>query len=155
MLIAAFVLLFFALIGSDLLRTLGIGLDAFRIAGGIMLFLTALDMVFERGRQRREPPDAAADISVYPMAIPLIAGPGSIASAMLLTGQARGAAETMAVLGALALVLAMLLAALILAGPIMQAIGTRIEAMITRILGVLLAALAVQFVLDGVKAGLG
>jgi multiple antibiotic resistance protein len=161
--IAAAILLAFALLGTDLLRTLGISLAAFRIAGGIMLFLTALEMVFEkrtrrreeRGRQVRDDAEAQEDISVFPMAIPMIAGPGSIASAMLLTARAHGLADTMAVLGALALVLLLLVGALLAAGPLMRLLGTRIEAMISRILGVLLAALAAQFVLDGVKTGLG
>ncbi|MFS0737842.1 MarC family protein [Sphingomonas sp. 1P06PA] len=163
--VAAGILLVFALFGEALLRTLGISLDAFRIAGGIMLFLIAIDMVFEKRTQRREEradeisrraaeehrPVETEDISVFPMAIPMIAGPGSIATAMLLTSRADGWIEGGVVLGAMGLTLLLTLAALLAAGPMMRALGHKVEAMITRILGVILAALAAQFVLDGIK----
>jgi multiple antibiotic resistance protein len=160
-LVAWGILVFFALLGEPLLRTLGISLSAFRLAGGIMLFMIALDMVFERRTERREAraqeiegtPDAE-DISVFPMAIPMIAGPGSIASIMLLSARAAGTAEQVIVLGAMTAVLALTLLALLAAGPLMRLIGARLEAMITRILGVILAALAVQFVLDGLERSL-
>jgi multiple antibiotic resistance protein len=155
------ILIFFALLGEPLLRTLGISLSAFRLAGGIMLFMIALDMVFERRTERREEraeeikgTPEAEDISVFPMAIPMIAGPGSIASIMLLTARADGLVEDAIVLGALTLVLLLTLAALLLAGPLMKLIGAKLEAMITRILGVILAALAAQFVLDGLERSL-
>jgi multiple antibiotic resistance protein len=155
------ILIFFALLGEPLLRTLGISLSAFRLAGGIMLFMIALDMVFERRTERREEraeeikgTPEAEDISVFPMAIPMIAGPGSIASIMLLTARANGLAEDAIVLGALTLVLLLTLAALLMAGPLMKLIGAKLEAMITRILGVILAALAAQFVLDGLERSL-
>ena len=160
-LVAAVILLVFALLGADMLRVLGISLAAFRIAGGIMLFLIALEMVFEKRTERREERGRKAqeqqleDISVFPMAIPMIAGPGSIASAMLLTARAHGFVETVAVLGALALVLLLLLVSLLAAGPLMRLLGRNMEAMLTRLLGVLLAALAAQFVMDGVRLGLG
>ena len=155
------ILLFFALFGEPLLRTLGISLSAFRLAGGIMLFMIALDMVFERRTERREEraegikgTPEAEDISVFPMAIPMIAGPGSIATIMLLSARAEGVAEGLVVLSAMTLVLLLTLAALLLAGPLMKLIGAKLEAMITRILGVILAALAVQFVLDGLERSL-
>ena len=152
-LIAWCILLFFALLGEALLSTLGITLAAFRLAGGIMLFIIALEMVFEKRTQRREERaqqvEAAEDISVFPMAIPMIAGPGSIATAMLLTSRAQGLAESLVVLGAMTLVILITLAALLAAGPIMRLVGAKLEAMITRILGVILAALAAQFVVDG------
>ena len=155
------ILIFFALLGEPLLRTLGISLSAFRLAGGIMLFMIALDMVFERRTERREEraeeikgTPEAEDISVFPMAIPMIAGPGSIASIMLLTARADSLAEDAIVLGALTLVLLLTLAALLMAGPLMRLIGAKLEAMITRILGVILAALAAQFVLDGLERSL-
>jgi len=153
-LIAWGVLMFFALLGEPLLRTLGIQLASFRIAGGIMLFAIALDMVFEKRTERREERAAHVeqeDISVFPMAIPMIAGPGSIASAMLLTARAEGPVETVMVLGAMTTVIVITLLALLAAGPLMRLIGARLEAMITRILGVVLAALAAQFVIDGLK----
>jgi len=163
-LIATAILAVFALVGEPLLRALGISLDAFRVAGGIMVFLIALEMVFEKRTERREVraeeinrrAQAAnavepEDISVFPMAIPMIAGPGSIATVMLVTSHNHGAALAV-VLGALALALVLMLVALLAAGPIMRVLGDKLEAMITRILGVLLAALAAQYVIDGVKA---
>jgi multiple antibiotic resistance protein len=160
--VAACILIFFALLGEKLLGAMGVSLDAFRIAGGIMLFLIALDMVFEKRTERRSSraedvkaqPDHE-DISVFPMAIPMIAGPGSIASVMLLAARAKGMEENLAVMGALAAVLVALLVSLLAAGPLMKALGYKMEAMITRILGVVLAALAVQYVVDGVKASFG
>ena len=155
---ASGILLVFALFGEDFLRALGVSLDAFRIAGGIMLFLIALDMVFEKRTERREERAAkvkdtaeAEDISVFPMAIPMIAGPGSIASAMLLIGKSDGWAQGAVVLSALGAILALTLAALLAAGPLMRLLGHKLEAMITRLLGVILAALAAQFVIDGIR----
>ena len=154
-LVASAILLFFALLGEDLLSALGISLSAFRIAGGIMLFLIAVDMVFEKRTERREHraeevrASEVEDISVFPMAIPMIAGPGSIASVMLLTARSEGLAETLVVLAALAATMVLTLFALLAAAPLMKLLGRKTEAMITRVLGVLLAALAVQFVLDG------
>ena len=156
-LIASGILLFFGLFGEDLLRALGVGLPAFRIAGGIMLFLIALEMVFEKRQARREnranevnATPEIEDISVFPMAIPMIAGPGSIASIMLLMARSEGLPESLVVLGALASILILTLIALLAAAPLMRFLGHKIEAMITRILGVILAALAAQFVIDGI-----
>ena len=156
-LIASGILLFFGLLGEDLLSALGISLGAFRIAGGIMLFLIAIDMVFEKRTERRENraqevnASEAEDISVFPMAIPMIAGPGSIASVMLLMARSDGLPESLLVLAALIATLLLTLAALLAAGPLMRLMGHRMEAMITRILGVVLAALAAQFVIDGIE----
>jgi multiple antibiotic resistance protein len=158
-LVAAGILFAFAIVGEAFLGALGISLDAFRIAGGIMLFMIALDMVFEKRTERREnrAQDVIAqpehdDISIFPMGIPMIAGPGSIASAMLLTARSNGMQESLIVMGALAAVLALTMICLLLAGPLMKILGYRLEAMITRVLGVILAALAAQFVIDGIKA---
>jgi multiple antibiotic resistance protein len=155
------ILMFFALLGEPLLKHMGISLSAFRLAGGIMLFIIALDMVFERRTERREErareiegTPEAEDVSVFPMAIPMIAGPGSIASIMLLNARAEGLPESLVVLGAMTLVILLTLAALLAAGPLMRFVGAKVEAMITRILGVILAALAVQFVLDGLERSL-
>ena len=152
------ILMFFALLGRPMLSALGIDLASFRIAGGIMLFFIALDMVFERRTQRRqeraqsiEATPEVEDISVFPMAIPMIAGPGSIASAMLLVGRADDTVEIAIVLAAITVVILLTLLALLAAGPLMKLIGERIEGMITRVLGVILAALAAQFVIDGIK----
>jgi multiple antibiotic resistance protein len=161
-LVAAAILVTFALFGEALLRGLGISLASFRIAGGIMLFLIALEMVFEKRTERRE--DRAAkvaatpeveDVSIFPMAMPMIAGPGSIASVMLLMSRNEGIERTLVILAALGTILMLTLAALLAAGPLMRVLGAKIEAVVTRILGVLLAALAVQFVIDGVKISLG
>ncbi|WP_309661784.1 MarC family protein [Sphingomonas sp.] len=152
------VLMFFALLGRPMLHALGISLASFRIAGGVMLFMIALDMVFERRTQRREVraqsiegTPGADDISVFPMAIPMISGPGSIASAMLWVSRADDVGQVLTVLAAITVVILMTLVILLAAGPLMRLIGERIEAMITRILGVILAALAAQFVVDGLK----
>ena len=160
--IAAAILFIFALFGEDLLGALHIELDSFRIAGGIMLFLIALDMVFEKRTQRREEraqkiieTPEIEDVSVFPMAMPMIAGPGSIASVMLLMSQNEGLDRSLVVLGALAAVLWLTLIALVAAGPIMRAVGQKTEAVITRLLGVLLGALAAQFVIDGLRASFG
>ena len=153
--IAAGILIFFGLLGQDLLHALGVSLTAFRIAGGILLFLIAIDMVFEKRTERRESraEEVSAahveDISVFPMAIPMIAGPGSIASIMLMMARSEGLTQSLIVMGALLLTLLLTLLALLLAGPLMRLMGHRMEAMLTRLLGVILAALAVQFVLDG------
>jgi multiple antibiotic resistance protein len=152
------VLMFFALLGKPMLHALGISLASFRIAGGVMLFMIALDMVFERRTQRREvraqsiegTPEAE-DISVFPMAIPMISGPGSIASAMLWVSRADDTTQVATVLAAITVVILVTLVCLLAAGPLMRMIGERIEAMITRILGVILAALAAQFIVDGLK----
>jgi multiple antibiotic resistance protein len=155
--IAAGVLIFFALLGRDLLTVLGISLSSFRIAGGLLLFLIAVDMVFEKRTERREHraeeviEDDQEDVSVFPMAIPMIAGPGSIASVMLQMARSDSWTERFIVSGALGATLLLTLLCLLLAGPMMKLLGKKMEAMITRLLGVILAALAVQFVLDGIQ----
>lgn len=158
-LIAALILILFALFGEQLLGALHIELNSFRIAGGIMLFFIALDMVFEKRTERREKraeevkaTPEIEDVSVFPMAMPMIAGPGSIATIMLLMGRAEGTEQTLVILGAMLSVIALTFAALAAAGPLMKLLGTQVEAVITRLLGVLLAALAAQYVVDGLKA---
>ena len=159
--VAAAILFACAIFGEVFLRALGISLDAFRIAGGVMLFLIALEMVFEKRQERRESraeevkaQPAIEDVSVFPMGIPMIAGPGSIASAMLLMSRGNGWSESLTVLAALGGVLLLTMVALLVAGPLMRLVGHKIEAMITRVLGVILAALAVQFVIDGIRGAL-
>ncbi len=159
--VAALILLVFALFGEKLLKGLGIELASFRIAGGIMLFLIALEMVFEKRTQRREDraakvtPQESEDVSIFPMAMPMIAGPGSIASVMLLMARNDGLERSAVVMLALGANLVLTLVALLAAGPLMRLLGHKIEAVITRLLGVLLAALAVQFVIDGLQVHLG
>ncbi|ROT98450.1 MarC family protein [Histidinibacterium lentulum] len=153
-LIAALLLLLFAVFGEALLGAVGIGMPAFRIAGGVLLFLTALDMLFERRRARREDTaeeDPSDDPSVFPLAIPLIAGPGAIATIILLAGRAEGPAEFASVLGVTAAVLAIVLLLFLAAGPIERALGKTGVNVVTRLLGMLLAALSVQFILDGLR----
>jgi multiple antibiotic resistance protein len=159
-LVAAIILIVFALFGEALLGALGISLESFKIAGGIMLFLIALEMVFEKRTERRE--DRAekvraaevADVSIFPMAMPMIAGPGSIASVMLLMSQNEGLNRSLVVMAALASILLLTLVALLASSAIMRVLGAKIEAVISRLLGVLLAALATQFVIDGIRASL-
>ena len=156
--VASIILLVFALFGEELLAALHIELNSFRIAGGIMLFLIAIDMVFEKRTERREEraqkiidTPEIEDVSVFPMAMPMIAGPGSIASVMLLMSQNEGLDRASIILSALLAVLALTLVALLAAGPLMRILGAQTEAVITRLLGVLLAALAAQFVIDGLR----
>lgn len=164
--VASLILIFFALLGADLLAALHIELDSFRIAGGIMLFIIALDMVMEKRTKRREEraeklraqhaqTPEIEDVSVFPMAMPMIAGPGSIATVMLLMNEATGNEQTFTVLAALAAVLVLTLLALLAAGPIIRLLGASVESAITRLLGVLLAALAAQYVIDGLKGSFG
>jgi multiple antibiotic resistance protein len=159
--IATVILVIFALFGQDLLGALHIELDAFRIAGGLMLFMIAIDMVFEKRTRRREEraekvmaehegPEVE-DVSVFPMAMPMLAGPGAIASVMLLESTAQGPEGTLTVLAALGAVMILTLLALVAASPLMKLFGARVEAVITRLLGVLLAALAAQYVIDGLR----
>ncbi len=151
--IAAILLTLFGLLGEQLLGFIGISMPAFRIAGGILLFLTALDMLFERRTQRREgqKSDPDHDPSVFPLATPLIAGPGAIATMILLVGKTEDWVATTFVIG---LMLAMMLATFLflLAAPRLEhLLGRTGTIVITRLLGMLLAALSVQFVIDGVK----
>lgn len=158
-LLAAGILVLFTLAGDPLLATLGISLAAFRIAGGVLLFLLAIDMVLARdsglrSTTVRETEEAATrqDISVFPLAIPLIAGPGAITSMLLLTSQAPDGWSTVAtVLAVMAFVLGLTLLALLMAGRIMRVIGVTGSGVVSRVLGILLAALAVQFMIDGLR----
>ena len=157
--LATVILFFFAFVGQELLDALGIGVPAFRVAGGALLFLLSLDMVFARpsGVRRVTAPEQEEaneakeeDISVFPLAIPLIAGPGSLTTVLLYTGNG-GVLVIAAVLVVLSVVLLLVLASLLLASRIMRVLGETGANVFSRVLGVLLAALAVQFVLDGVQ----
>lgn len=155
--IAAVILVIFALFGEGLLAALHIELNSFRIAGGLMLFWIAFEMVFEKRTQRRtERADKVSaaeveDVSVFPMAMPMLAGPGAIAAVMLLMNEADGMTESLEVFAALGVVLVLTALALVAAGPLMRVFGDKVEAVITRLLGVLLAALAAQYVIDGLR----
>jgi multiple antibiotic resistance protein len=155
---AGIVLWLFTLVGGKLLATLGISLSAFRIAGGLLLFKIAVDMVFAQRERETEEEQAEAmakeDISIFPLAIPLMAGPGAMASVMILAGESSSVHPMGAgiVLTCITVVLFLCWAALRLAEKIAQILGTTGINVVTRILGVLLAALAVQYVADGVLA---
>lgn len=161
-LMAGMMLFAFAVGGEALLSTLGISLAAFRIAGGILLFLLAADMVFARQSGLRattpvEEAEAATreDMTVFPLAFPLIAGPGAMTSVVLMMGRAQGDPMTaVAVLAVLALVLGVLLLLLLAAGQVLRVLGITGAHVVSRVLGIILAALAAQFVLDGLREAL-
>ena len=155
---AALILIVFAAFGEAVLEFIGISMPAFRIAGGILLFITALDMLFERRTKRRkstadeaDAEDDGDDPSIFPLAIPLIAGPGAIATMILLVGQRPGTEGMLLVIGVMLAVVALALILFMGAGLLERALGQTGINVITRLLGMLLAALAVQFVLDGLR----
>jgi multiple antibiotic resistance protein len=159
-LIATGILLFFAVFGEALLRLFGIGLPALRIAGGVLLLLISIDMVFARhsggtGTTPEEENEARTrpDISVFPLATPLIAGPGAI-SAVILLSTAQGAFTTgwVLVIAAMLLILLLCYAAMLVAIPLQRVLGITGLAVVSRVVGVLLAALAIQFLIDGMKS---
>ena len=156
--VAFFVLVIFAVVGEKLLISIGIGMPAFRIAGGLLLFLTAVDMLFERRSARRDKQSEdseADDPSVFPLATPLIAGPGSMAAAILLAGQENHSINAILLtVAAVTSVLIVVLVLFLLSGKIEKLLGKTGINVITRLLGMLLAALSVQFVVDGMR-GLG
>lgn len=150
------VLLAFALGGQALIGVLGISFSAFRIAGGILLFAIAFEMLFERRQARKQATASAAgeddehDPAAFPLAIPLIAGPGAITAVMLLADATRGDMGRLSILiGVIVTVMALCLAAALLATRMDRLIGQTGRSVFSRLLGILLAALAVQFVLDG------
>ena len=148
--VAFFVLMLFALFGETVLAFVGISMPAFRVAGGILLFLTALDMLFQRRAKRREDQsEEADDPSVFPLAIPLIAGPGSITTIILIAGATPG---PIGLASAGLVALAGLISVFIffsMADGLEKLLGKTGIDVVTRLLGMLLAALSVQFVLEG------
>ena len=147
-------LIAFASFGEQLLSVIGISMHAFRIAGGLLLFLTALEMLFEKRSKRREDraeEDTHEDPSVFPLAIPLISGPGAITSVILLAGQQPGWTGLGVVIGVMLSVLLMVYICFLTASFFERLLGKTGIVVLTRVLGMLLAALAVQFVLDGIK----
>lgn len=154
--VAGGIILVFGLFGQQLLHHLGISLSSFRIAGGVLLFLIALDMVFARSSSTKETSEEEAeaherqDISVFPLAIPLIAGPGTLASIMIQANSAHGDLTLLiTVFLVAAMVLFLCYLALRMSGKISQVIGVTGVHVVTRILGVLLGALSIQYVADG------
>ena len=161
-LIAGILILVFAAGGQQLLDALGISMRAFRLAGGVLLFLLATDMVFARDSGIRKPTipeqvetEHRQDISVFPLAFPLLAGPGALTSVVLLIGRAHGPIEVAGVIASLLAALALTFAALLLARHVMRVLGVTGANVIGRVLGVVLAALAAQYVLDGLGLGGG
>jgi multiple antibiotic resistance protein len=154
-LIAAVLLALFGIVGNRLLTVIGISMPAFRISGGLLLFITALDMLFERRTQRREGQQAEPnhDPSVFPLATPLIAGPGAFTTMILLVNNtpATGIPHTLAILAVMVVVVAATFLFFQMAGFIERLLGRTGIVVVTRLLGMLLAALSVQFVLDGIK----
>ena len=156
-LIGLLILVFFAFVGKPFLNALGISMDGLRVAGGIMLFIIALEMVMEKRSERKQETaekldDYFEDISVFPVALPLLAGPGSIATIMLLMAnyEADFSAQ-MAIVAALGLVMLLTLIIFFMAGKVMDFLGPTVNAVLTRLLGIILAALAAQYILDGIK----
>ncbi len=163
-LVAAAILVLFALGGAAFLELMGISLEAFRIFGGLLLFLLSLEMVFARESGTRTSSGELAeskrraDISVFPLAFPFIAGPGALATILLWFGPLHLGAQSAlfgAYLVAVALVLVIALVLMLLAEPLMRVIGVTGANVAGRLLGVILGALAVQFVLDGLRAAFG
>jgi multiple antibiotic resistance protein len=158
-LVGSFVLLLFALAGERLLAALGISLPAFRAAGGTLLLLLAIEMIFQRRIQRRseEAQDVSdehqvEDLAIFPLGIPLIAGPGAITSALLLTSRYKGAyVEQGIVLGSMLIVLAITMATFLTSERLGKLIGTTLAGVATRLLGILLAAVAVEYIVVGVR----
>jgi len=162
--VAAIIIFAFAFGGAWLLDAMHISIDAFRAAGGVLLFLIALDMVFEKRTERREHraeevmaehPGPEDDVAVFPIGIPMIAGPGTIATAMLYMSNSTGIIDKAIVLAALGLNLVLCLGIFLLAGPLVKALGDSIVGALTRILGVILAALSIQLLIDGIKGAFG
>ncbi|SNS44174.1 MarC family protein [Tropicimonas sediminicola] len=144
----------FGLAGETVLDFVGISFPAFRIAGGILLFLTALDMLFERRTARRDhtaEEDDRPDPSVFPLAIPLVSGPGAITTMILLVGQADSTVQAAGVFVVMVAVLAVVMVMFRAAGLLERLLGRTGTVVATRLLGMLLAALSVQFVLDGLR----
>ncbi|CAN1565345.1 MarC Multiple antibiotic transporter [Rhabdaerophilaceae bacterium] len=159
-LIAAGVMLGFAFLGQTVLKALGIGVPAFRIAGGLLLFWISFEMIFEiRNRRKSSTAKTAIDedhirnVAAFPLAIPLMAGPGTIAATMLTAGTAYGdPLKLSALIVVIALVSLACIATFFVAERLAHLLGTTGNLVLTRLLGVILAALAVQFVIDGVRA---
>lgn len=157
--IAGLILLLFGVLGNPILDLFGITIPALRTAGGLLLFLIAIDMVFARhsggtGTTDEEEVEARQrdDIAVFPLAMPLLAGPGAISAVILLTTGTKTDLEFWAVLVAIVVILFLAWLTLLVAIPIQRLLGVTGLAVVSRVVGILLAALAVQFVFDGIKA---
>ncbi|AQS61850.1 hypothetical protein AGRHK599_LOCUS1143 [Rhizobium rhizogenes] len=157
--IAFGILAVFALFGLAILNLLGISLGAFRIAGGLLLFWISFEMIFEKRQERKEKTSEIAitkdhlhNLAVFPLALPLIAGPGAISATVLLAGTMKTTIEMVVLILILAFAMALVYTALIVSERMDRFLGNTGRAILTRLLGVLLAALSVQFVVDGIKS---
>jgi len=157
--IAFVVLVLFAVAGAAALSTLGITLPAFRVAGGFLLFYIAFEMVFGKRQDRKEKSadvaitkDMIQDIAAFPLAIPLIAGPGALSATVLLSAQLKGVVAQATLIGIILVCIILTYLVFVLAERVDRLLGETGRSILTRLLGVILAALAVQFVADGVKA---
>ena len=160
--IAGIILFIFLVAGQSALNVLGISVDAFRVAGGILLFLIAVEMVFDKRQKRKtetaekavesHPPADFHEVAIFPLSIPLISGPAAISAVILLTGQAEDTLTEIGLAGVIAVILGSCLFAFLLADRIERLLGVTAQLVITRLLGVLLAALSVQFIADGILA---
>ena len=159
--IAAALMLAFLFLGEAVLAFVGISMPAFRIAGGILLFLTAPEMLFQRRQSRRRDnaSEGAAehqdDPSVFPLALPLIVGPGAITTIILYAGQAQNAADVTALAAVMFAVLCLVFLSFLISNSIERLLGHTGLNILTRVLGMLLAALSVQFILDGIRQSFG
>ncbi|MBX4924872.1 MarC family protein [Rhizobium binae] len=159
--IAFIILAVFALFGAGVLGVLGISIGAFRIAGGLLLFWIAFEMVFEKRQDRKEKATEVAitkdhieNVAVFPLALPLIAGPGAISATILLAGTLATSIGKLQLIGVLAANLLLTFLMLLVAERLDRFLGVTGRAILTRLLGVILAALAAQFVVDGAKSAL-
>jgi MarC family membrane protein len=157
-LIASAILLFFGFLGNQILDLFGITIPALRTGGGILLMLIAIDMVFARHsggtsttKQEHAESKERHDISVFPLAMPLLAGPGAISAVILLTTGAKTDLDFWLVLAALVSIMLVAWITLLLAIPIQRLLGLTGLSVVSRVVGILLAALAVQFIFDGIK----
>lgn len=157
--IAFCILVVFAIAGESILKVMGISLGAFRIAGGLLLFAISFEMIFGRREARKQKASEEAitkdhiqNLSVFPLALPLIAGPGAISATILLAGSFHNPVDRIGLIAVIAFCIFLVLVSLTIAGRIDRFLGMTGRAIMTRLLGVLLAALSVQFVIDGVKA---
>jgi multiple antibiotic resistance protein len=153
-------LIFFAATGTMLFRAFGITLPAFRTAGGLILWYVAMDMLqgerrTQEGREELVEGQAKEDVAITPLAIPMLAGPGAISTAIVVAGQAHGFAETLIVYGAIVLTGGISFLSLRLGEPLLRRLGKTGIRVVTRIMGLILAAVAVQFVFSGIKEAFG
>jgi len=156
---AFIILIVFAVAGSTILKTLGISIGAFRIAGGLLLFWISFQMIFEKREEQKRKnlkkalsEDQISNMATFPLAIPIIAGPGSISAVILLASGRSGPVEQIGLIVMIFLVMVAMFGAMVIANSLNKFLGQSGQAVLTRLLGVLLAALSVQFVVNGVNS---